>query len=330
MGKSLAEIEEEFQMRHCVKSTQDKTKKNTQENVQASTREIARRNVEESTRRNIQVSTQDVAQQNMQASTQDATQQSMQASTQDATQQNMQASTQDVTQQNMQASTQDVAQQSIQASTQDATQQSMQGTMQERVQQSIQVETKDTIQRNIEVETSQETQQTEEGDSRPSLVTNIFFYFTIVGALLSMIAFASGMLATRTIAGFRLDNMTTASMVGVYPEGSLLVVKEVPAEELRLGDDIVYYENSVVTVTHRISEIREEVEAGIIFTTKGVNGPDDETEVVAAHVIGRVDNSIPQLGTILGQIDGNLQYVVLAFIVFMISAVAIKLLGRKD
>jgi hypothetical protein len=318
MGKSLAEIEEEFQMRHCVKSTQDKTKKNTQENVQASTREIARRNVEESTRRNIQVSTQDVAQQNMQASTQDATQQSMQASTQDVAQQSMQASTQDVTQQ------------SIQASTQDATQQSMQGTMQERVQQSIQVETKDTIQRNIEIEISQETQQTEEGDSRPSLVTNIFFYFTIVGALLSMIAFASGMLATRTIAGFRLDNMTTASMVGVYPEGSLLVVKEVPAKELRLGDDIVYYENSVVTVTHRISEIREEVEAGIIFTTKGVNGPDDETEVVAAHVIGRVDNSIPQLGTILGQIDGNLQYVVLAFIVFMISAVAIKLLGRKD
>ena len=318
MGKSLAEIEEEFQMRHCVKSTQDKTKKNTQENVQASTREIARRNVEESTRRNIQVSTQDVAQQSMQASTQDATQQSMQTSAQDVAQQNIQASTQDVTQQ------------SIQASTQDATQQSMQGTMQERVQQSIQVETKDTIQRNIEIEISQETQQTEEGDSRPSLVTNIFFYFTIVGALLSMIAFASGMLATRTIAGFRLDNMTTASMVGVYPEGSLLVVKEVPAKELRLGDDIVYYENSVVTVTHRISEIREEVEAGIIFTTKGVNGPDDETEVVAAHVIGRVDNSIPQLGTILGQIDGNLQYVVLAFIVFMISAVAIKLLGRKD
>lgn len=195
---------------------------------------------------------------------------------------------------------------------------------QEKRQQDIQANTSESAQQDIRAET------TEVKRPRTFLVANIFFYFTIVGILLSAMAFAGGMLATRTIAGLRLDNMTTASMVGVYPEGSLLMIKEVPVEELRIGDDIVYYENSVVTVTHRISEIREDEEEGTVFTAKGVNGPDDETDVVATHVIGRVDNSLPQLGTILDQIDGNLQYVVLAFIVFIISAVAIKLFGRRD
>jgi len=190
----------------------------------------------------------------------------------------------------------------------------------------------------IEVETRVEIQQQEEEDNsesidvpRGSVFASLIFYFAIVAMLLCAVMFAGGILRDKTVGGYRLVDMSTPTMVGVYPMGTLLVVKEVPLSELRVGDDISFYQNSEVIITHRIAEVIEDHEGSgeRAFITRGVNDPDDEQEVSTIQMIGRVENNFPQLGTVLSMTKGNMHYIVLAFVVLIVVIVFAKVLGGR-
>ena len=99
------------------------------------------------------------------------------------------------------------------------------------------------------------------------------------------------------ILGFRVFNVISGSMEPTYSVGDLVYVKEVPAEEIKVGDPITFVLNEQLTVaTHRVERI-EQKEGELYFYTKGdANKDADKTPVHNKNVVGVVKFSIPLLG----------------------------------
>ncbi len=90
----------------------------------------------------------------------------------------------------------------------------------------------------------------------------------------------------------------SGSMEPTVKVGSLLVTKPVAAENLQVGDVIVFRhpENPDTTITHRIAGIREE-NGERIFTTKGdASANPDPREVHLQGQVGKMAYTIPYLG----------------------------------
>ena len=90
----------------------------------------------------------------------------------------------------------------------------------------------------------------------------------------------------------------SGSMEPTVKVGSLLVAKPVAAENLQVGDVIVFRhpENPDTTITHRIAGIREE-NGERIFTTKGdASANPDPREVRLQGQVGKMAYTIPYLG----------------------------------
>jgi len=89
----------------------------------------------------------------------------------------------------------------------------------------------------------------------------------------------------------------SGSMEPTVKMGSLLVVKPVAAEDLQVGDVIVFRSpGNHATITHRIAGIREE-NGQRIFTTKGdASSNPDPREVRLQGQVGKMAYTIPYLG----------------------------------
>ena len=86
----------------------------------------------------------------------------------------------------------------------------------------------------------------------------------------------------------------TGSMEPALPVGSVVVIKPVDTETLKIGDIICFRlsESATTTVTHRISNITDEG-----FITKGdANEDPDQWIVKKENVIGEVIFTIPGIG----------------------------------
>ena len=167
---------------------------------------------------------------------------------------------------------------------------------------------------------------------RAFMISEIIFYSSLAAIILCTVLFSGGLLGDRAVGGRRFVEMSTPTMASVYPPGSLLVVEEVPVSELQIGDDISFVKDALVSVTQRIVDIEESDDDGTekhVFVTRGVDDANDEEEVQAGNVIGRVSSSIPRLGTVLSQATRNLNVIIGVFIAFMISSFAIKLFWRE-
>lgn len=90
----------------------------------------------------------------------------------------------------------------------------------------------------------------------------------------------------------------SGSMEPVLSPGDVVVVRPVPADDLRIGDVVTFQPVSEdpSLVTHRVVGIGTTGGAVGSFTTRGdANGADDEP-IVADQVVGRVAYSVPLVG----------------------------------
>lgn len=94
-----------------------------------------------------------------------------------------------------------------------------------------------------------------------------------------------------TIAGFRIFNVATGSMVPVYNVGDILVSREISPEEIQVGDDIVYkgeaQDLNGRIVTHRVISKREE-NGKYYFITKGVANELEDPEISEDQIYGKI------------------------------------------
>ena len=120
-----------------------------------------------------------------------------------------------------------------------------------------------------------------------------------------------------TIAGFRIFNVATGSMVPEYNVGDIIVSKETDPKELQVGDNIVYkgekqdFKDKIVT--HQIIEKREE-NGKIYFTTKGIANEEADPEISEDQVYGKIVYKTFILSFISGIINNIYAFYFLIFI----------------
>lgn len=101
------------------------------------------------------------------------------------------------------------------------------------------------------------------------------------------------------IGGYRFFGVVTGSMADEYPIGDIIVIRETPASELKIGDNVTYIGKegsfSDMVITHKIISIRKD-ENNYFFTTRGTNKSDGtksddilpDPEISYSQIYGKV------------------------------------------
>ena len=101
----------------------------------------------------------------------------------------------------------------------------------------------------------------------------------------------------KSIFGYRLFNVATGSMTGVYEINDVIAVKDWNIDDLKVGDDIAYKGNrgglDGLLITHRIIKIEKSEEGGKFFITKGVNAPGADPVITESQILGKVVGTVP-------------------------------------
>lgn len=102
----------------------------------------------------------------------------------------------------------------------------------------------------------------------------------------------------------------TSSMEPTYPPGTLVIVKPIEPQQIRIGDAITYQlkSNEAPVVTHRVMSITSSSNGGTSFITKGDNnGAPDAAPVIPEQVRGKVWYSVPWIGYLNNLVGGELR-----------------------
>lgn len=128
---------------------------------------------------------------------------------------------------------------------------------------------------------------------------NFLVNLILVLVLLLVIAFAGVRLV-----GLTPYTVTSGSMASIFPVGSIIYVKNVPPEEVAVGDSITFFLGESTVATHQVWKIDTEEQQ---FRTQGVDNLDAEGNIqkdaspVPFHkLIGKPVFCIPQLGYVYG------------------------------
>lgn len=93
------------------------------------------------------------------------------------------------------------------------------------------------------------------------------------------------------IGGIRIFNVASGSMDPKYVVGDILIAKDVPTEEIEIGDTITYLGDkgdfAGRIVTHQVVEKKEE-NGKIVFITKGIANVLEDPEITEDQVYGKV------------------------------------------
>ena len=121
----------------------------------------------------------------------------------------------------------------------------------------------------------------------------------------------------KTIGGFMIFTVASESMVGEYNVGDIIITKQVPEEELKVGDNITYIgsEGAVkgLVITHKLIEIYEE-SGEKLYVPKGLANPVPDEPIVYGQIYGKVVYKTAILSYI-GRIINNKYVYYISFIV---------------
>lgn len=162
------------------------------------------------------------------------------------------------------------------------------------------------------------------------ILGEVFFYLFLILMLLGLLLYKNNNGKPRVIAGYSCFFVLSSSMEEEIPKGSFVVTKKVPAEELKVGDNITYLNTQTSTITHRIIGIHEDYQRSgkRAFETKGImNKAPDEKLVPQANVIGKVIFHNYAIGQVLNFLSRFWHYIlILMFLIFgFIKALKIAL-----
>ena len=167
---------------------------------------------------------------------------------------------------------------------------------------------------------------------KKKIIADILFYLVIAIVLACSLIFLQGVMSSERDGGYRFFEVLTSSMESVYPKGSLVFVKKIDSDELKVDDDITFIRKSGLIVTHRIIETKENYSdtGQRAFVTKGVdNAMPDEEIILDNNVIGKVTNSIPKLGTVISVLRDNVIIILIVVISFAIASFCTKILWKE-
>lgn len=116
----------------------------------------------------------------------------------------------------------------------------------------------------------------------------------LIAIILIILLFLAGALFGPKLFGYDMLAVVSGSMEPNIPVGSIVYVREVPFEDIEVGDVISFNVSQDTLVTHRVEEIDENKQE---ITTKGdANNTNDGEPISYSNVKGKVFFSIPFLG----------------------------------
>lgn len=128
--------------------------------------------------------------------------------------------------------------------------------------------------------------------------------FIIVVLMLLVVVMQRATNNTISVGGVRMFSVATGSMVPVYNVGDILISKEIDAEDIKVGDDIVYLGKkgtfSGKVVTHRVISIEKQEDGNYKIITQGVANNAADPEIDQTQVYGKVICNVKILGWIAG------------------------------
>ena len=136
--------------------------------------------------------------------------------------------------------------------------------------------------------------------------------------------------------GYRIYTIASGSMIPTYNIGDTLLIKEMPASEIHVGDAVTYLsdENGKdgLIITHQVMDIEMTEDGDYSFHTKGIANNIEDPIVYEKQVLGKVVHKFFLL-SILGRITTNMILTFIFVIVpiaFIIAMELIKILNDKD
>ena len=126
--------------------------------------------------------------------------------------------------------------------------------------------------------------------------------------------------------GFTPYAVTSGSMEPKYKVGSVVYVKHIDPEKLKIGDVITFRIIKDELATHRIIRV-ERAADGLQFWTKGdANSISDGNPVAAGNVVGKVYFTVPFLGVFAGFLDNTRGKIIIVLGALML----LVLIGLND
>lgn len=150
-----------------------------------------------------------------------------------------------------------------------------------------------------------------------TIFSDITFYIIIV--LLGLFTlFYIG--TNNTLFGYQLYNVIDTSMEPKFQQGSILIVKDVEASSLAIGDVITYYKNEDTIITREIIAINEDNNntGNYSIQTKEIRGTNDVETALSSNVLGKVMTNIPYLGSVDTFMNSHLEMILIAFTLIII------------
>ena len=126
------------------------------------------------------------------------------------------------------------------------------------------------------------------------LIGNILYtlMFLIVVLMLVIVIMQRTTNNSLTLGGFRMFSVATGSMVPVYNVGDILISKEIDAEDIKVGDDLVYQGKQGTfagkVVTHRVNSIEKLEDGNYKIITQGVANTAEDPEIDQTQVYGKI------------------------------------------
>ena len=117
------------------------------------------------------------------------------------------------------------------------------------------------------------------------VVFTIFLIFALIVVLIQKF------FNNKSIMGYRVFSVASESMKEEYSIGDIIVIKEVEASELKVGDNVTYIGKKGVlnglVITHKIMSIRKE-NNDYYYITKGTSNEVEDPEISYQQIYGKV------------------------------------------
>ena len=153
------------------------------------------------------------------------------------------------------------------------------------------------------------------------VICNSLFYIMMLLIFTGSLLLAVMQQQDKSLFGYRAFGVLTNSMVSPdntlktngFRSGDVVIVKESPPKELKVGDVITYRPSinpankSTNNLTHRVVEINNKLgnQEGLFFTTRGDANKTNDMPISSAAIVGRVVYILPKIGGLLFFIKEN-------------------------
>ena len=115
--------------------------------------------------------------------------------------------------------------------------------------------------------------------------------FTIFLVLALIVVLIQKFFNNKAIMGYRVFSVASESMKEEYSIGDIIIIKEVEASELEVGDNVTYIGKkgnlSGLIITHKIMSIRKDG-SDYYYITKGTSNEIEDPEISFSQIYGKV------------------------------------------